>query len=85
MALKKAYADIILNTAKEAASRVMESERKGLRYHHDLCSSKDEALRLLLRLKQMIDAKVTIFFISFLAPGVAPPFTLHESFDFIIY
>ncbi|KAJ6860614.1 hypothetical protein NC651_036874 [Populus alba x Populus x berolinensis] len=35
----------------------MESERKGLRYHHDLCSSKDEALRLLLRLKQMIDAK----------------------------
>ncbi|KAJ6860613.1 hypothetical protein NC651_036874 [Populus alba x Populus x berolinensis] len=57
VALKKAYADIILNTAKEAASRVMESERKGLRYHHDLCSSKDEALRLLLRLKQMIDAK----------------------------
>ncbi|KAG6790141.1 hypothetical protein POTOM_006289 [Populus tomentosa] len=57
VALKKAYADIILNTAKEAANRVMESERKALRYHHDLCNSKDEALRLLLRLKQMIDAK----------------------------
>ncbi|KAF9666410.1 hypothetical protein SADUNF_Sadunf16G0226500 [Salix dunnii] len=57
MALKKAYADIILNTAKEAANRVMESERKALRYHNDLCNSKDEALRLLLRLKQMIDAK----------------------------
>ncbi|CAK7338614.1 unnamed protein product [Dovyalis caffra] len=30
---------------------------KTLRYHNDLCNSKDEALRLLLRLKQMIDAK----------------------------
>lgn len=57
VALKKTYADIILNTAKEAANRVMESERKALRYHNDLCNSKDEALRLLLRLKQMIDAK----------------------------
>ncbi|KAF5782224.1 hypothetical protein HanXRQr2_Chr11g0493181 [Helianthus annuus] len=28
MALKKAYADIILNTEKEAAKRIMVSERK---------------------------------------------------------
>jgi hypothetical protein len=65
VALKKAYADIILNTAKEAANRVMESERKALRYHHDLCNSKDEALRLLLRLQQMIDAKVSLFSVFF--------------------
>ncbi|GMP29093.1 hypothetical protein CsSME_00004357 [Camellia sinensis var. sinensis] len=47
VALKKAYADIILNTAKEAA----------LRFHHDLCAAKDEALRMLLRFKQTFDSK----------------------------
>ncbi|CAL5368015.1 unnamed protein product [Camellia sinensis] len=57
VALKKAYADIILNTAKEAAARVMVSERKALRFHHDLCAAKDEALRMLLRFKQMFDSK----------------------------
>ncbi|CAL9248271.1 unnamed protein product [Arabidopsis halleri] len=56
-ALKKAYAEMILNTAKESAARVIVSERKSARFHHDLCGTKDEALRLLVRLKQMIDAK----------------------------
>lgn len=57
-ALKKAYADIILNTAKEAAARVMVSERKAMRYQHELFAAKDEALRMMLRLKQMLDFKV---------------------------
>lgn len=57
-ALKKAYAEIILNTAKEAAARTMASEHKALRFHHDLCNTKDEALRLLIRFKQIIDVKV---------------------------
>ncbi|RVX08808.1 hypothetical protein CK203_010863 [Vitis vinifera] len=55
MALKKAYAEIILNTSKEAAARIMASERKALRFQQDLCCLKDEALRMLLRLRQMID------------------------------
>ncbi|KAF3444721.1 hypothetical protein FNV43_RR14414 [Rhamnella rubrinervis] len=59
VALKKAYADIILNTAKEAAARIMVSERKALRFQQDLCATKDEALRMLVRLKQMIDSKTT--------------------------
>ncbi|XP_022738162.1 uncharacterized protein LOC111290910 [Durio zibethinus] len=58
-ALKKAYAEIILNTAKEAAARIMVSERKALRYQQELFAAKDEALRMLLRLKQMLDAKVS--------------------------
>ncbi|KAE9602598.1 hypothetical protein Lalb_Chr12g0201291 [Lupinus albus] len=58
LALKKAYADIILNTAKEAAARVLVSERKATRFQQELASSKDEALRMLLRLKQMLDSKV---------------------------
>ncbi|RID59960.1 hypothetical protein BRARA_F03150 [Brassica rapa] len=56
-ALKKAYAEIILNTAKESAARVMLSDRKSARFHHDLSQTKEEALRLLVRLKHMIDAK----------------------------
>ncbi|KAI7731154.1 hypothetical protein M8C21_006562 [Ambrosia artemisiifolia] len=58
-ALKKAYAEMILNTAKEAAARVMASERKAVRVHHDLCNTKDEAVRMLIRFKQMIDVKKT--------------------------
>lgn len=60
-ALKKAYAEIILNTAKEAAARVMQSERKALRFQHDLRATKDEALRMLTRFKQLIDSKVLFF------------------------
>ncbi|KAI3722366.1 hypothetical protein L2E82_33402 [Cichorium intybus] len=56
-ALKKAYAEIILNTAKEAAARTMVSESKALRFHHDLRNTKDEALQMLLRFKHMIDTK----------------------------
>ncbi|OAY47701.1 uncharacterized protein LOC110617629 isoform X2 [Manihot esculenta] len=58
-ALKKAYADIILNTAKEAAARIMVSERKAQRYQRELFAAKDESLRMLLRLKQMLDSKVS--------------------------
>ncbi|KAK7330429.1 hypothetical protein VNO77_24623 [Canavalia gladiata] len=57
-ALKKAYADIILNTAKEAAARIMVSERKATRFQQELVSTKEEALGMLLRLKQMFDSKV---------------------------
>lgn len=56
-ALKRAYAEMILNTAKEAASRVMASELKARRLEQDLISTKEEAARMLLRLKQMIDRK----------------------------
>lgn len=57
-ALKKAYAEIILNTAKEAAARIMVSEKKALRFQQELFSTKEEGVRMLLRLKQMLDSKV---------------------------
>lgn len=57
-ALKKAYADIILNTAKEAAARVIVSEKKAVRLQRELLYTKEEALRMLLRLKQTYDSKV---------------------------
>ncbi|KAL6509595.1 hypothetical protein OROGR_022905 [Orobanche gracilis] len=58
-ALKKAYADIILSISKEAAERVMSSERKSVRYQHELKVTKDEGLRMLLRLKQMMDSQIS--------------------------
>ncbi|KAL1207842.1 hypothetical protein V5N11_014011 [Cardamine amara subsp. amara] len=57
-ALKKAYAETILNTAKEAAARVMISEKKARGYQQELAAVNDEALRTCLRLKQMYDSKV---------------------------
>ncbi|GAU38374.1 hypothetical protein TSUD_209530 [Trifolium subterraneum] len=66
-ALKKAYADIILNTAKEAAARIMASERKSMLLQQELAATKDEALRMLLRLKQMFDSKVKESELTFLS------------------
>lgn len=62
LALKKAYADVILNTVKEAAGRVMVSERRAAVFQQELASAKEEALHMLLRLKQMMDAKVFVLF-----------------------
>ncbi|XP_021973520.1 uncharacterized protein LOC110868618 [Helianthus annuus] len=58
-ALKKVYAEMILNTAKEAAARAMASERKAVRVGYDLRNTKDEAVWMLVRFKEMIDVKTT--------------------------
>lgn len=63
-ALKRAYADIILNTAKEAAARIMVSERKAVGFQHELNVAKEQALQTLLRLKQMMDSKVLFSLLS---------------------
>ena len=59
-AIKKAYAEMILNTAKEAAARVMAAELRARRTEQEMVSVKEEAANMLLRLKQMIDTKVVI-------------------------
>ncbi|XP_042496722.1 uncharacterized protein LOC122075669 [Macadamia integrifolia] len=58
VALKKAYAEIILNTAKEAAARIMVSERKTHRFQQELSTAKEEGLNMLLRMKQIMDSKI---------------------------
>ncbi|XP_024972930.1 uncharacterized protein LOC112511517 [Cynara cardunculus var. scolymus] len=57
--LKIAYADMILNTAKEAAARIMVSERRALRLELELKQSKEDAIQMLMRLKQMMDSKIS--------------------------
>ncbi|KAK3406750.1 hypothetical protein EUGRSUZ_K02895 [Eucalyptus grandis] len=59
MAVKKAYAGIILGIAKEAAARVKAAERRASRLQAELAESKEESLRLLMRLKQMYAAKLS--------------------------
>lgn len=65
-ALKKAYAHVILNMAKESASRIMAAESKAVRFQQNLKDVKDEGLSTLLRLKGIMDAKVIMFCTFFL-------------------
>ncbi|CAJ1946876.1 unnamed protein product [Sphenostylis stenocarpa] len=60
VALKKAYADVILNTVKESAGRVMVSERRAVMFQQELTSAKENALHMLMRLKKMMDAKALL-------------------------
>ena len=70
VALKKAYAEMLLNTAKEAAARVMAAQRKAKMFEHDLNRTKEEALRMLLRFKQMLEDKVPFVFKNFFIPNI---------------
>ncbi|KAG1364012.1 putative protein slyX [Cocos nucifera] len=58
LALKKAYADIILNTAKDSAARILASERKVVGFQQSLVATKEEAVAMLLRLKGIMDSKI---------------------------
>ncbi|XP_074580174.1 uncharacterized protein LOC141836564 [Curcuma longa] len=58
-ALKSAYADIILNTTKESATRILASERRTLRLQQNLSMVKEESLAMLLRLKAIMEGKIT--------------------------
>ncbi|KAK9682473.1 hypothetical protein RND81_10G076200 [Saponaria officinalis] len=49
-AMKKVYAEVILNTSKEAAARVMLSERKSLQFQHELICLREDYARMMLRL-----------------------------------
>lgn len=63
-ALKRAYADIILNTAKESAARVLAAERRALRCQQAVFAAKEEALTTILRLKAIADSKVIEFVLN---------------------
>ncbi|KAL8123496.1 hypothetical protein AgCh_011465 [Apium graveolens] len=54
-ALKKAYADVILNTNREAAERVMAAERKAQQFEAAIQKTKDEAVQIMVRLKKQMD------------------------------
>ncbi|XP_010928238.1 uncharacterized protein [Elaeis guineensis] len=58
LALKKTYVEIILNSAKESAARILASERKALGFQQSLVATKEEAVSMLLRLKGIMDSKI---------------------------
>ncbi|KAF9604317.1 hypothetical protein IFM89_005898 [Coptis chinensis] len=57
-ALNKAYADIIFSTTKEAAAKIMVSERKAYGYQKQMFGAKEEAVNMLVRMKTMTDSKI---------------------------
>ncbi|XP_009394550.2 uncharacterized protein LOC135581127 isoform X1 [Musa acuminata AAA Group] len=57
-ALKRAFADVILNTAKESAVRILASERRVLQLQQSLSLAREESLDMLLRLKSIMDSKI---------------------------
>ncbi|MFS7938913.1 hypothetical protein Hanom_Chr05g00445421 [Helianthus anomalus] len=59
MALKKACVDIILNTEKEVAKRIMVSEWKVVPLEYELKVGKEDVAQMLMRVKQMMDCKIS--------------------------
>lgn len=57
-ALKKVYADVILNTSKEAAAKVMAAQKKAQQLEHKLRCTKEEAVQMMVRLKKKMDDEV---------------------------
>lgn len=58
-ALKQAAMDIIEHLGKEAAMRVLVAERKAAFFEQELINTKQEALAMLLRLKNSMDSQIT--------------------------
>ncbi|XP_004241520.1 uncharacterized protein [Solanum lycopersicum] len=57
-ALEKAYTDVVLNTEKEAATRIMVSEQKAQCFQEELQVVKEKGLMTLMKLKEMMDSKI---------------------------
>lgn len=57
-ALRKAYADVILNMSKESAARVMAAEMKAQQMERETQRTKDEASQVMARLKKKMDDAV---------------------------
>ncbi|KAK1357799.1 hypothetical protein POM88_051055 [Heracleum sosnowskyi] len=57
--LHKAYADMMLDASKEASAKVLAAEMKSQRLEHELHVTKAEAVRMMVRLKKMMDDKIS--------------------------
>ncbi|XP_074588392.1 uncharacterized protein LOC141844252 [Curcuma longa] len=56
--LKRAYADVILNTAKESAARILAAERRTLQWKQSSSLVKEDSVALILRVKALMDSKI---------------------------
>jgi hypothetical protein len=57
-ALRKAYADVMLNMAQESAARVLAAERRAATLAAGLAAAKKDGVATLVRLKAVMDARV---------------------------
>ncbi|KAK1617705.1 hypothetical protein QYE76_023222 [Lolium multiflorum] len=58
--LRKAYAEIMLNMAKESAARVLEAERRAAALAGAVAAAKEEGVATLCRLKGIMKAKIKL-------------------------
>lgn len=72
-AVKRAYAEVMFNAAKEAAARVLAAERRAAALAGGAAAAKDDAVAALLRLKAITDAKVWFPFFPFCSKLPLPP------------
>ncbi|XP_042441857.1 uncharacterized protein LOC122027084 isoform X3 [Zingiber officinale] len=56
--LKRAYADVILNTTKESAVRILAAERRMLQWKQSSSLVKEDSVALILRLKVLMDSRI---------------------------
>ncbi|KAG6474697.1 hypothetical protein ZIOFF_068635 [Zingiber officinale] len=56
--LKRAYADVILNTTKESAVRILAAERRTLQWEQSSSFVKEDSFALILRLKALMDTRI---------------------------
>jgi len=57
-AVKRAYAEVMLNAAREAAARILAAERRAAALAGGMAAARDDAVAALLRLKAISDAKI---------------------------
>lgn len=61
VAMKKAYARIMLNMAQESAARVLTAERRAVALAASLEAAKEDGVAALLRLKAIMEVRVWLF------------------------
>ncbi|MCE5165736.1 hypothetical protein HAX54_011953, partial [Datura stramonium] len=57
IALEKAYTDVVSNTKKEAAARIMVSEQKAQCFQKELQVVKKKGILTMMKLKEMMESK----------------------------
>ena len=78
-AVKRAYAEVMLNAAREAAARILAAERRAAALAGGMAAVRDDAVAALLRLKAISDAR-SPFFATVVFNSDLPPFRLRLLF-----
>jgi hypothetical protein len=80
-AVKRAYAEVMLNAAREAAARILAAERRAAALAGGMDAVRDDAVAALLRFKAISDAKVAFLCHRLCLIPTSPPLSAFGSFS----